>query len=365
MLSLREHFVQFLSNLQPKGNRVDLAKKIPEDIRDYLKNTDKIKTTQPHTRLSGSYSRDTAIKEIKDVDILLFVDNGYKDGEESVRKAINALVNALQGLPEYLKDKDGYVNADLALKRQRRSVQVHVTLDGKEFDIDVVPAIVESEIDKPLLVPDKDLSQWISSNPLGYNNSLSGLNKESSGKIIPLIKMFKHWRDIQMKRRRPKSYLLECLVYKYAKDGKLNIDGSSFGELFLSLLIAVCEDMGDKWRNEDTIPVVKDPMTGKNVAKSWTREEFETFMRRIDESKRKTERALDADNEQDAIRLWQDLFNDDDSEEYFPSTVDKTLSASLSGKSLFVTSSGQVVANQSESQKSWASPTHKYYGDNM
>src|SRR5687767_7924738 len=113
MYSLTAHFVKFMSNIQPGGNRVELAMEIPDKLREYLKDTDKIITIYPHTRLSGSYARYTAIKEIKDVDILLFISKAYKDGEESVKKAINELINALKGFPEYLKDETGKVDADL------------------------------------------------------------------------------------------------------------------------------------------------------------------------------------------------------------------------------------------------------------
>lgn len=175
MYSLADHFVQFLSNLQPNGDRAELARDIPDKLRDFLKETDEIKTIDPHTRLSGSYWRYTAIKEIKDVDILLFVSNDYRDGEESIKKVINDLVRALKGFPDYLKDETGYVK----LKRQRRSVQVHLTLSGQEFDMDVVPSIATDGLEKPLLVPDSDLSKWILSDPLGYGELLSKLNKKT------------------------------------------------------------------------------------------------------------------------------------------------------------------------------------------
>lgn len=363
MHSLTNHFAKFLTNIQPDGDRVELAQDIPDKLREYLKETDKIRTVNPHTRLSGSYSRYTAIKKIKDVDILLFVNEEYKDGEDCIKKVINDLVSALEGFPKYLSDETGRVDADLALRRQRRSVQVHITLDGQEFDVDVVPSIIQDEIDKALLVPDRDLSKWILSNPLGYNKSLSTLNKDNSGKIVPLIKMFKHWRDVQMKRKCPKSYWLECLVYEHASAGKLKVEDCSYGELFLSLLSAISEDFQDEYLSKDSVPVIKDPMLGNNVAKSWTRDEFETFMRRINDSKRITERALTATDEKDAIALWQRLFNDHDDTEYFPTSVDETLSSSLSGKGLFVTTSGQVLSKPSVTERSVQSPVHRYYGD--
>jgi hypothetical protein len=365
MYSLTDHFIKFLSNIQPDGDRAELAQEIPDKLRDYLKDTNKIKTVHPHTRLSGSYSRYTAIKKIKDVDVLLFVSEEYKDGEECIRKVINDLIKALVGFPEYLKDKTGKVYADLALKRQRRSVQVHITFGAQEFDIDVVPSIIEEGIEKPLLVPDRDLSKWVFSDPVGYGRYLSQLNKEQSGKIVPLVKMFKHWRDIQMKRRRPKSYWLECIVSKHTNVGNLDVKNSSWGELFLSLLTAIYNDFCDNYKNSQNVPLIKDPMLGNNVAKTWTRDEFEAFMRQIEASKRLAESAIKEEDEYKAIKLWQELFNDDDEIEHFPSVVEESWTKPLSGNSLFVSASGQVLANPSKIEKSWQSPAHRNYGDSF
>jgi hypothetical protein len=273
------------------------------------------------------------------------------------------LVRALEGFPEYLKDETGHVNADLALKRQRRSVQVHITLSGQEFDIDVVPSIAENGVENPLLVPDRDLSKWVNSDPLGYGKFLSKLNQDHRNKIVPLIKMFKHLRDIQMKRSRPKSYWLECIVSKHANVENLNCEGASWAELFLSLLSSVYNEFYDKWKNSTEVPVIKDPMLGNNVAKTWTRDEFEAFIRRIEEAKKLAEKALEEADEEKAIKLWQELFNDDGGVEYFPTRVEESLVKSLSGQSLFVSSSGQILANPSKTEMSWKSPPHKYYGD--
>jgi len=363
MLSLTEHFAEFLSNIQPIEEKAGLARDIPAKVRDYIKDSEKITTVDPHSRLSGSYARNTAIKEIKDVDILLIIDPSYEDGEDSAVKVINNLVDALDGLPEALGDENGYIDSDAAVKRQRRSVHVHVTVDKQEFDLDLVPTIAADGIEEPLSVPDRDLSRWIQSDPLGYGLALSNLNQDLSKKIVPLIKIFKHWRDVQMKYKKPKSYWLECMVYKHAKAGKLDIDDASYGELFLSLLIAIQDDYNDELEKEGSVPAVKDPMLGNNVAKTWTCEEFKSFMRRVEESRNIAERALTTDSEEDAIALWQRLFNDDDSTIYFPSTVDETLKEAMAGKRLLVVSSGSIVAQPPANEKAWSIPEHKNYGE--
>jgi hypothetical protein len=363
MLSLTEHFAAFLQNIQPNEVRAGLARDIPAKVREYLKDSEKILTVDPHSRLSGSYARNTAIKEIKDVDILLIVDPSYGDGEDSALKVINKLVSALDGLPKALGDEQGYIESEPAVKRQRRSVRVHITINGQELDLDIVPSIGENGIEEPLSVPDRDLTRWISSDPLGYGRALSALNKEQSNKIVPLIKMFKHWRDVQMKRHRPKSYWLESLVHKHAKAGKLAIENSSYGELFLSLMIAIQDEFQDALERPGSVPIIKDPMLGNNVAKSWTRAEFETFMSRIDESRKVANRALITDDEEEAIKLWQRLFNDDDGIVFFPQTVDETLREALAGKGLLVTSSGSVLARPSTTEKSWSIPAHRNFGE--
>lgn len=362
MNSLRDHFLAFLTRINPKEDRISLAIELPAKVREFLEESEKIVTVEPYTRLSGSYARDTAIKQIKDVDILLFVDPEYKEKDDSAKATINLLVNALEGLPKALGDENGKVDAELSLKRQRRSVLVHVTIDNEEFDMDIVPAIYEGDKPEPLEVPDRDLSKWISSNPLGYTQALSELNQDQQGKIKPLIKMFKHWRDVQMKYRRPKSYWLECMIYKHAIATKLKIEDASYGELFHSLLTSIYEDYIAAFEQDGAVPVVKDPMLGNNVAKSWTRAEFETFMRRIDESKNWAARALETDDEAKAIELWQKVFNEDGGEEYFPTIVDEALKSILGRQAIFVSQTGIVSGQKPASEKAWESPQHRYFG---
>ena len=362
MNSLRDHFLTFLIRIQPKEDRASLAVELPTKVRDFLKESDKIVTVEPHTRLSGSYARETAVKQIKDVDILLFVDPKYKEKKDSAKAAINLLVNALDGLPKALGDENGKVDAELSLKRQRRSVLVHVTVDSEEFDMDIVPAIYEGGKPEPIDVPDRDLSKWISSNPLGYNEALSKLNQDQKGKIVPLIKMFKHWRDVRMKYCRPKSYWQECMVYKHADAKKLKIEDSSYGELFHSLLISIYDDYIGTFEKDGAVPVVKDPMLGNNVAKFWTRAEFETFMRRMEESKNWAARALETEDEAKAIELWQKVFNEDGGEEYFPTTVDEALKSVLARETIFISQTGKISGQKPVSEKVWESPKHRYFG---
>ncbi|MCL4840095.1 MAG: hypothetical protein KJ058_19275, partial [Thermoanaerobaculia bacterium] len=101
---------------------------------------------------------------------------------------------------------------------------------------------------------------------------------------------------------------------------------------------------------------------GNNVAKFLTRAEFETFMRRIEESKNWAAKALETEDEATAIELWQKVFNEDEGEEYFPTTVDEVLKSILTRGSIFVSRTGNISGQKPLSEKALESPKHRYFG---
>jgi hypothetical protein len=372
MYPLPDHFDKLLTNIQPRKNRIDLAQTFPTCVREYLKGTDLLKTVAPQSRLAGSYGRMTAIKNIKDVDTLVFIDPEYKtDPDRKPTDALDDLVDALQALSEYLGDSNGTVDADCAIRRQRRSVNVSFTLsntiDGVEetFDLDVVPVVALDGIDNYLWAPDKDWSKWIRTDPLNYREYLTDLNKANQKKVKPLIKMLKHWRDARMIYRRPKSYWLECMTVGLIEDDKINFEDVSYAEIFTSLLGAAYEKFEPDFLRKGAVPEIPDPMLGNDVAWNWERAEFETFMRRVDESHGWATRALDCDSEAGAIALWQKVFNPDGEDEYFPTIVEdaaKAIAAAREANTLRVTSTGALVTSQVASLPSIHSPAHQFYG---
>ena len=234
MLSLSDHFDVLLQRIEPDGERAECARDIPALVRDYLQQHEDVETVEPHSRLAGSYARCTAIKDIKDVDLLLTLHRSYRKKEPE--EVLEQVFSALGGLPEAL----GSSSKPVIRRRQRRSINVHV--DEHDFDLDIVPAIVERGIDKPLTIPDRDWSRWVETHPLGYADKLSELNGEHQDKVVPLIKLVKHWRDVQMCYRRPKSYWLECLVYHLIDDGKITTKRRSYAELVQLVLAFIAQD---------------------------------------------------------------------------------------------------------------------------
>lgn len=355
MLTLPDHFRVLLKRIEPDDERTEAAKNIPAQVRDFLQKDETITTVEPHSRLAGSYARHTAIKDIKDVDIILLIAPDYR--EQDPGDVLETLFKALYGLPEALDD-----SGEVVIRRhQRRSVNVH--LEKSAFDLDVVPAVALDGLNEPLDIPDKDWSRWVKTHTLGYAESLSELNSDNGGKVVRLVKLLKHWRDVHMVYRRPKSYWLECMVYHRIADETLSTDGMSYAELFRDLLSSIYDDFLSYLRRDGAVPQIKDPMLGNNVAHNWERNAFESFMRRVEESHRWAERALEQDDESEAeaAELWQKVFG----EEWFPLNVDqekaKHLSAATLAGNIFVTPTGRVLTERPSS--SHVQPSlQRFYG---
>jgi len=164
MLTLSDHFELLRKRIEPQEERAEAASEIPARVREFLHKSETIKTTEPHSRLVGSYARHTAIKDVKDVDIILLLDLTYTDCLPA--NVLETLFSALHGLSEALDDS----GEPVVRRHQRRSVNIH--LEKNDFDLDIVPAIALGGLDESLQIPDKDWNEWVETHPLGYATRL-------------------------------------------------------------------------------------------------------------------------------------------------------------------------------------------------
>jgi len=356
VLSLSEHFDALLSAIEPSEDRKSMAAEIPGAVRDFLKESTSFPTVKPHTRLVGSHARHTANGDIKDVDVLVFV--GTDRNEHESAEVLNSLGDALKTLPSTMRLGDGKVD----FRRQRRSIHVHIL--SQNFRLDIVPTLIPEGTANVLLVPDREWKKWIDSHPLGYAEALSQLNTDSGEKAVPLIKLFKHWRSIQMTYRRPKSYYLEALVYRHLSMGWVDAAGKSHAELFTEMLRSVHSRWEVVLEEEAKVPRIPDPMLCHNVAFNWERAAFETFMWRLKESIGWAERDLTKDEDQmgEAIALWQKVFG----AEYFVDAPDLRMREKallVATRGAFVSSTGAIHSRRPTGEPAVQAPKHRFYGE--
>ena len=294
MPNMRHHFSALLSAINPSEDRSNLATKLPGEVREFLEDH-VFATANPHTRLSGSYARDTAICDIKDVDVLLFIPDSH------LARTPNAV------LLDVKRVLDDYPDTSVETSGQRRSI--HLEFPGHDLHLDIVPVVAPDGADTALMVPDRPQKEWIKSDPLGYAARLSKLNQKQGSKVKPLIKLVKAWRDVQMKIRRPKSYVLEVMVLTAVESGMVELCDQSTAKNVADFFSHIVKKYKDLMDNGSESPRIADPQVGgAYITAGWSRAHFETFMRRARETDRACERALQADTIDDAAAEWQRVF---------------------------------------------------------
>lgn len=360
MHKLITHFKILLENIQPPPERIEKAQGLPGKVRDYLKNHQDFVTLYPHSQLAGSYAQHLCVGDVKDVDFLVRVAGDPDENDPEAKQLVQDLKRALDGLPEAL----GYEGeTQIDVERARRSV--HVYFEGEDFHVDAVPCIAPNGFNEELYVPDRGFNEWIKSHPIGYVNLIKDLNREHNEKVRPLIKLLKHFRNYQMKNRRPKSYWLGALVIHHIRkeDG---LDTSlSLAELFRDLCDAVYSQYDHLlWTSKTATPNIPDPLLDHNISWNWSRTHFETFMRRLDDGRTWAAKALESDEQNEAIDWWQKIFG----EEYFPNQEEVEENAArfalngMPGKS-YATSAGMIVSKKPSSGIYTPVPKTTFHGE--
>jgi Second Messenger Oligonucleotide or Dinucleotide Synthetase domain len=328
---LTTHFEELLRNIRPPEDRIRLAQELTPLVRDYIRKSGDFATLAPHTRLAGSYPQKMGAGDVKDVDTLIRVPGNPEKNEPEAKRLIGDLKKLLDGLPAFL-GYDGYAVAQIDVERARRSI--HVYFKNEDFHLDFVPCIAPDGFESMIYVPDRGFNKWIASHPIGYIALLNELHKKHGGKIKPLGILLKHFRNYQMKKRKPKSYWLGAMLIHHIQIGSLDTD-ACLGVMFRDLLDAIYNQYDHLLcTSSNATPNIPDPVLKHNVSWNWDRSHFETFMRRIDEGRGLATKALETDDRDKAITYWQKVFG----EKYFPSNIETAAfdlaSAGMPGKSL-------------------------------
>jgi hypothetical protein len=320
-MNINSEFEIFLSNIEPDNIYVTQASDAHTTLRGFLKNDEDFNTHFKSSFLTGSYARSTAIKEIKDVDIIIILD----EEPTTIEPAIE-ISDIFKDLKKSLKKEYDIEQ----IEQQQRSVKLIWKFE-KEVDnekrqdnltLDLVPAIrSEADSDYNLWIPDKKLEKWIKTNPKGHKEAITTRNQESSSfngrnSFIPFVKTLKFWRDHSYKiPKRPKGFLLESLAYEYFEtcfDSWIDCVLKNFKNILTSC---------DKYKyieSDENINFIKDiGQEGKYISTLTTYNDFKKFLEKLEDAKNQIEDALDSTkttNKYDCIKKLQNVFGND----YFP-----------------------------------------------
>ncbi|MCX0340751.1 SMODS domain-containing nucleotidyltransferase [Acinetobacter radioresistens] len=289
-MTTQQQFLDLLSNIEPSTTTVNDCSSAHNTLRDALEAHNEFSKVHVNTFLSGSYRRKTAVRpttiggitQRPDVDIIALTNHTIDDKPQDVLDAVHSA----------LKDI-GYTK----LTVNRRSVNVEL----KKVDMDVVPIISDGY--DGYLIPDIHLKKWLTTNPPAHTQWTIDVNKQANFKFKPLVKLFKWWkRENLPDLKRPKGFILECLVAKH-----MDYNEKNYEKLFVYLLETI-RDSYEFYASFNLIPHLEDPgVAGNNVFSAVTAEEFKTFYEKVKEQAAIARNALNETDDDKALALWRQV----------------------------------------------------------
>ncbi len=204
----------------------------------------------------------------------------------------------------------GYEN----LKVNRRSIAVTLVT----VDMDVVPIIANGDT---FLIPDVELKKWLHTNPPAHTQWTVDVNAAADERFKPLVKLFKWWRRSHLADlRRPKGFILECLVAEH-----MNYTENNYETIFVDLLETI-RDAYDWYAENGSVPFIRDPaVPANNVFSNVTAAEFKRFYNKVKAHAALARKAKNESDNDKALALWREVFGN-----RFPSAANnKTAASSL------------------------------------
>jgi hypothetical protein len=188
MWSVREALERFIQSLElTEGQQQDVVRQQTQ-VRECL-----IQRLQAQKAfLSGSYSRNTAIRPLHDIDLFLVLGKAsLSSSSASVSGSIHmdsVFKQVQQALQQEWPNKD-------SPRIQNHSV--HIGFEKSDISFDVVPAYADSSSSQEVfLIPEKDTRTWIRTSPNVHKQLSTEANETSGKKLKPLLKAVKHWKRV-------------------------------------------------------------------------------------------------------------------------------------------------------------------------
>jgi hypothetical protein len=297
---------EFLSNLVRKWEPTETQKQeVAANQRRLRELLHESRLPVLDSYLSGSYSRDTALRPIDDVDIVFIVEPSHWMLWPSFWR------------PEPSEVLDSFARAIRhrytlsSVYGQRRSVNLRLS----DLDIDVVPALSANEHSSAIYVPDRQASTWILSNPKEHARQATQVNRSQDGRLKPLVKLLKLWNSQLPSTAQVKSFLLETMALRIFRRNEIPSLSDGLVKFWDHMAYAGGEDAVFGWESvgirlswwSATVPDVAE--TGGDVAEGLESERRQKFVQQAISSRDKALASLRARNDSYAVDHWKRAFH--------------------------------------------------------
>jgi hypothetical protein len=198
--SVEDAFKSFERNTArvPDGENTD-GKTVHPEIRKAV--TDAFANTEHF--LSGSYGRRTQAMKLKDVDIIVVL----QDPDGRFKASASATLEAVR---EVVSDHE-------LVRTTRISVRaVKAFLHDYEFHVDIVPALASplgSGLQLTRNIPEDGLDDWTLEDPRGQLGAAQEKNKATDGIYVPATRIIKAWNQRYETAKPLRSYHAEAILW--------------------------------------------------------------------------------------------------------------------------------------------------------
>jgi hypothetical protein len=348
-MELPSYFNDFLAEIRPQDYHVNDYKTGHRTLRDRLKADETLSPIIVSTFLQGSYRRATAIRPQGDkrADVDVIVVTNLSEDKYTPKKALELFVPFLE---KHYKDKYqpqgrsfgielSYVDLDLVVT-SAPSASESGTLKAESIISDNTPETPHADNDwrlvpswisvetrsvisfssaqyyldaaskqaewrlAPLRIPDRDTKEWQDTHPLEQIRWTWDKNRKCNKHYINVVKALKWWRRVNHPTPKyPKGYPIEHLIGQCCPDGI-----HSVAEGVTKTLEAIAEKYQTYASLKITPNLSDHGVPTHNVFKRVSGEDFAEFHNQVCVAAKIARLALDADNVNDSVTYWQELF---------------------------------------------------------
>lgn len=339
-MDLPSYFVDFLSRIRLRDDHVKELRSVHRTMRQRLESDEDLSKVFVHTFLQGSYRRATAVRPMgdgkADVDVIVvtnldhnavephdalelfypFLDTWYEGKWEPQGRSIKVEFSSVKldlvitAAPSEV-EKDRYASASILTEASLeeltdwRLVKSWVDLESRARpgvrELLVLAEREEQWKMEPLLIPDRDASDWQPTNPLEQIRWTWDKNRQSNRHYVNVVKALKWWRYLNPTPKYPKGYPLEHLIGATCPDGITSVaQGITLGlETFV--------DQYQGYADARQVPYLMDHGVEQNVLRRVSEEEFAAFHALAKNGAKVAREALDASSEKASADAWRRL----------------------------------------------------------
>ena len=235
--------------------------------------------------LTGSYSRETKTKKLKDVDIFIVVDPDSVQGDLRKKDPSQILAQLKGVLDKKYSDvvSDGF------------ACTVKFGSEDEVASFDVVPAFERDG--GGYEIPDARRGRWIATNPKAHRETTTEKNKKCGGSFVPFVKMVKGMNREFDEAISP-SFLLEVMAYSLVKE-----PFGRYQDEICWFLASAADRVGENWPDPAGL--------GPDVNDTWNSSDRRQAKESLTEWLKIAEEALrleDDGQERAAVEEWRRLF---------------------------------------------------------